>query len=163
MQIVLDGKFCFKEGPWLTWSDIKYGLEKGHISVDELIKYAILSLDINSSELHYDLASLNNFNENEVIMKIDSLIKKEKLKINNSKEKWIFLVLLYLYQNRGKYNDPLVAVEEIYADFNYPESIAPIVRYMPSEDLSSKREVNLLERWRDLLETMRAKILSATD
>jgi hypothetical protein len=37
-------------------------------------------------------------------------------------------------ENKDSYSDPLVLVEQLYADFNYPETIASFVRYMPSEE-----------------------------
>ncbi|MBC1501252.1 DUF2247 family protein [Listeria weihenstephanensis] len=37
----------------------------------------------------------------------------------------------WLFDIRQEFEDPFGMVEEIYADFDYPEEIAKIVRYMP--------------------------------
>ncbi len=37
-------------------------------------------------------------------------------------------------ENRETVEDPFAVVEELYADFDYPEEIAGFVRYMPPED-----------------------------
>lgn len=49
------------------------------------------------------------------------------------KEKWLYLILKWLYKNRSKYKDPLAIVEELYEEFEYPEDMKTFVRYMPSD------------------------------
>jgi hypothetical protein len=65
-------------------------------------------------------------------------------------------VLAWFYEHRGEVPDPLLRVEEVYADFGYPEQIAKFVRYMPMEgpDLGSREanEHRLFERWKRYIE-----------
>lgn len=72
------------------------------------------------------------------------------------RDKWLSLVLAWIYEHRDGYPDPLQTVEEVYADFGYPEQIAGFVRYMPMEepDLGSREanERRLFERWRRYLD-----------
>jgi hypothetical protein len=65
----------------------------------------------------------------------------------------LFLLLAWLYENRGKVQDPLGLVEELYADFDYPEQIAGFVRYMPPQDPSRVGDSYLVENWRRYLDT----------
>jgi hypothetical protein len=70
--------------------------------------------------------------------------------------KWLWLVLSWIFAHRNQYRDPLRKVEEVYADFGYPDRIAGFVRYMPS-DVSSlagreANEARLYERWRNYIE-----------
>ena len=65
-------------------------------------------------------------------------------------------MLAWFCEHRGEVPDPLQRVEEVYADFGYPEQIAKFVRYVPMEgpDLG-RREANerrLFERWKQYIE-----------
>jgi hypothetical protein len=69
--------------------------------------------------------------------------------------KWLYLVLAWLYEHRDEDSDPLQRVEEVYADFGYPEEIAGLVRYMPMDgpDMGSRKanEQRLVHRWAQYL------------
>ena len=72
------------------------------------------------------------------------------------RNKWLYLVLAWVYEHRDSYPDPLQIVEEVYADFGYPKQISGFVRYMPMEgpDLGSRdaNQQRLFERWKKYLE-----------
>jgi hypothetical protein len=72
------------------------------------------------------------------------------------REEWLYLVLAWIYENRANDADPLQRVEEVYADFGYPEDVASFVRYMPmvDPDLGSRHanEDRLFEKWQRYLE-----------
>lgn len=78
------------------------------------------------------------------------------------RDKWLCLVLAWLFEHRHNYRDPLELVEEVYADFGYPEQLAGFVRSMPMEgpDLGSRaqNEARLLERWRRFVEACEARL-----
>lgn len=50
------------------------------------------------------------------------------------KAKWLYAVLWSLYQRHNSYKDALEMVERIYSDFDYPQDIESIIRYMPAEE-----------------------------
>jgi hypothetical protein len=72
------------------------------------------------------------------------------------RDQWLYLVLAWIYQHREEFSNPLQRVEEVYADFGYPEQIANFVRYMPmvGPDLGSREanERRLFERWKQFLD-----------
>ena len=72
------------------------------------------------------------------------------------RDKWLYIVLAWLYEQRHVDSDPLQRVEEVYADFGYPSRIAGFVRYMPmvGADLGSKEanEQRMLNRWKQYLD-----------
>lgn len=80
--------------------------------------------------------------------------------IRTIKEKWLYLVLAWIFAHKTEYKDPLKAVEEVYADFEYPPTIASFVRYMPMTrpDLGSREdnERQLYENWEHYLRNMAA-------
>lgn len=76
------------------------------------------------------------------------------------REKWLYLVLAWYWENRTVDPDPLQRVEEVYADFDYPKHIAGFVRYMTMEgpDLGSREanESRLFDRWKRYLDQAEA-------
>lgn len=77
--------------------------------------------------------------------------------------KWLYLVLDWLYQHRADLADPLQTVEEVYADFGYPECLSSFVRYMPMQgpDLGSRaaNEARLFERWKSYLDECAGRLV----
>lgn len=158
MDIVLKGKFCFSEAPWLTWSDIKYGLNNGFISSAGVVEYAIEGLSIESPADQYELACLPGGDIYGIQNCVDRLADGAELGVHSSEKAWIFLTLLWVFRNRDAYPDPLGVVEELYADFGYPESVAPIVRYMPPADPDLVGEDELFRKWPNILEFLRKEL-----
>jgi hypothetical protein len=88
---------------------------------------------------------------------VDQLAESEPQRSESEiRDKWLYLVLAWIYERRDEYPDPLQRVEEVYADFGYPEEVAKFVRYMPMDgpDLGSREanERRLFERWRSYVE-----------
>ena len=80
-----------------------------------------------------------------------------RLKINRLGEaKWLYLALAWLFENRDSVSDPLVQVEMIYADFDYPPEITSLVYYMPCDepDLGSRElnEARIYANWENYLQ-----------
>ena len=65
--------------------------------------------------------------------------------------KWLFLELHAAYLIREQLSDPLGFVEQIYAEFDYPPSMARFVRFMPLEVGDEPGEDPLMRRWAEFL------------
>ena len=65
--------------------------------------------------------------------------------------KWLYLQLRAAYYERERLKDPLGVVEQIYADFDYPSTVAPFVRYMPLWPGDEPGVGPLMARWTDYL------------
>lgn len=119
----------------LKWRDILYGIQKGYISPQDAIQHAT---NIVSKKEQYcnELFELACLSENELIYPyVNKLVAFEDIQEEDiTKDKWMYLILDWLYNNRDNFLDPLEVVEEIYADFDYPEKITSFVRYMPSNE-----------------------------
>lgn len=80
----------------------------------------------------------------------------------STRETWLYLVMAWVYEHRSEMDDPLGVVERIYADFDYPESILGLVRYMPSDmpDLGSPEanEDRLMQCWELFLADERTRL-----
>lgn len=144
----------------ITWEDIKFGIDQGFLSTDAAIKHAtkLAAENPNFSSVVFELASL--YLEDSIQPYFDQVVKSESITENEeiAAEKWLYLTLNWLYENKEEFPDPLALVEEVYADFNYPESISKFVRYMPLEEgeepLSPNKEMavaNIYKNWLNYL------------
>lgn len=151
MRIELSGSFCSSEGRWLTWSDLRFGMSRGYINANGVVDFAADSLTATSSEPHYELAAMRGGDSWSVDGCLERLELLDGRNIDNRKDHWSYLILLWVYHNQSIYGDPLSLAEEIYAEFDYPECMAPMIRYMPSERDADGGDVKLMENWRRLL------------
>jgi hypothetical protein len=71
---------------------------------------------------------------------------------------WLYLALAWVYENRNDYSDPLSIVEQLYADFEYPNEIEGFVRFMPPGEGQLTGEAAVYERWRAYLERVGAEL-----
>lgn len=88
---------------------------------------------------------------------LDALAASEpEQSVDALRRTWLYLVLAWYFERRADFSDPLQIVEEVYADFDYPEDIAHFVRYMPSKEPSlgsvSANEARLVEHWKAWLD-----------
>lgn len=142
----------------LDWSDVAYGLENRYIAPKVAIETAVSRLceDDSASVEEVELAGLS---EAESVYELVERLSENEFRENEErKNKWLFLVLAWLYEIKESLDDPLSLVEEVYSDFDYPQELATFVRYMPMDgpDLGSKEanEARLYENWKTYLDQM---------
>ncbi|EAG9432835.1 DUF2247 family protein [Listeria monocytogenes] len=139
-----------------SWQEISFALENKIINTQDAINYAIFILDENvlGFEIVLEMTSLDA--DEDICPYIETLVRLEEHEEQQGIiEKWMYLILKWLYENRSNYEDVIEIVEELYESFGYPESIVSFVRYMPSEagDLGSI-ELNrqrLFNNWKNYL------------
>lgn len=134
-------RICNVISSW-TWAELVFGIEKSIIAIKDVISYAktILSDELEQFNLVLEL-SISEEDEGKTIL--DELLKTEEEQdiylINN---KWMFAIIYDAYINdKCSIFD---VTEDVYAEFDYPEIISNLVRYMPCEDHRSMEE-KLLE------------------
>ncbi|TFC22113.1 DUF2247 family protein [Cryobacterium sp. MDB1-18-2] len=69
----------------------------------------------------------------------------------NPGEVWLFLALAWVFEHRSEYLEPFEVVEMLYADFDYPEEIEGLVRFMPRPQGSASRYGAIEQRWDDFV------------
>jgi hypothetical protein len=140
----------------VSWRDVQFGLVNELLDPNAPIAIAI----DRASELEEPsgaLLELAAAGEHErVVEMVERLVgSEEECSQEEIRRKWLYLTLAWIYEHRHEYSDPLQRVEEVYADFGYPERVATFVRYMPmvGPDLGSREanEGRLLDRWREYL------------
>lgn len=141
----------------ISWCDILFGINNHYLSEDSAIDHA--------NDLLFD----ENYLEDDRVMEIAVLQRHdsttpyiEKIvgkacieKEEETKEKFLYALLFFVYENKEKYEDSFEVVEIIYADFGYPKEISSFVRYMPIQEppLSTKElnEKRMYRYWADYL------------
>ncbi|VEA68428.1 Uncharacterized protein conserved in bacteria [Serratia plymuthica] len=119
-----------------SWFDIKWGYEKKLIGWYSIVKHAEYLVSLGeASQLELELSFKSKMDTHEIKLILDDL----SMCCANSdesvtQEKWLFIILLWLFANRNNYSEPLKMVEAIYEDFDYPEAIESFVSYMPVSD-----------------------------
>ncbi len=141
----------------LTWREVHYGLVNELLDPEAAVAFAIEQV----GELEAPPSALLSLAEQckgePVLELVEQLAEMEpKRSEDEIRRKWLYLVLAWIYEHRHEYSDPLQRVEEVYADFGYPEELATFVRYMPmvGPDLGSKNENErrLFQRWKQYLD-----------
>lgn len=137
----------------LSWNDIKFFIEQKYLSDEGAILHSYKVIE-NSEDLpDDDVISLSLLIKRQTIYPlIDRLSKKDTLKDKSLvKEKALFIILSWLYENKNKYDDPLQMVEVIYADFDYSTKIEKFIKYMPSKDRNKSGIEQLYFNWKEYL------------
>jgi len=118
----------------LKWDEILYGIDNSIIGAKTAVDFAIYYIqrsDINEPK-ELELAGLLKDEYYKIHNIVSSLAENDEKKSEKEKrDKWLFLILSWVYKNREQIEDPFGVVEELYADFDYPEEISEFVRYMP--------------------------------
>jgi hypothetical protein len=141
----------------MSWRDVRFGLVHELLDPDAPVDLALDQVG-EVADPPQALLELAGVGPNEPRMElIESLAEDEPPRAEDEiRYKWLYLVLAWIYEHRHEYTDPLQKVEEVYADFGYPQRISGFVRYMPMEgaDLGSQEanERRLFERWKQYLD-----------
>lgn len=120
----------------MTWSDILHGYDRQYVGWTcpvEMAKRRVGQGIANAVERELAAVEKSNaFRAGELLRELAS-VERDRTPTSSS-EKWLYLSLAWIYENRDAFVDPLAHVETVYADFDYPEQIESFVRYMPPTD-----------------------------
>jgi len=154
----------------LSWGEALWGYEHKMIGWSDVVELAKDRLRSDSDEREIELSRLDKsstFRIGELLREL-AASEPEKLRLMSIK-KWLFLVLLWTFENKDLTDDPLAEVETIYADFNYPSEIENFVRYMPATDgydpsqhSQKDNENRLFENWRKYLDVAQHELRQET-
>jgi hypothetical protein len=122
--------------PSLAWSDIAFGYSKQFLGWRTVVEIAAKKVEEGRTGPEIlELASIDKSETWRVGKLLQRLAAEEHPESASSVcGKWLFILLQWLYENRQRFSDPLQEVEEVYADFGYPEAIAGFVRFLPPSD-----------------------------
>lgn len=140
----------------MNWREILFGLKEELLDPAAPMEIAAELVDDETSDIKLvELAGLSANDDGRQYLEALAAREREET-LQELRAKWLCVVLAWIFEHRSEYADPLRAVEEVYADFEYPKRIANFVRYMPSDepDLGSRElnESRLYEKWRSYLQ-----------
>ncbi|MFW1781536.1 DUF2247 family protein [Acinetobacter seifertii] len=143
----------------LSWCDIKWGYENNLITSELPIKKAeniVLTEIYTKAEL--ELSFLIPNQSNDIFPYLNELCS-ETNEDSTIREKWLYILLSWLWLNRESFEDPLDEVESIYTDFAYPAEMNSFIKYMPPTDrydpslYSYAENINrLMKNWESYLQ-----------
>lgn len=141
---------------WLSWRSVLFGLENELLDPHAPKQLALDQIDTveEPSSALIALACSHNEPVRHLIEELSAV--EPPVPYAAIREQWLYLVLAWIYEHRNRIADPLQRVEEVHADFGYPEQIAKFIRYMPMDgpDLGSRQanEARLFARWKEYLD-----------
>ncbi|MDI9723476.1 DUF2247 family protein, partial [Acinetobacter baumannii] len=118
------------------WCDIKWGYENNLITSELPIKKSkniVLTEIYNKAEL--ELSFLIPTELNDITPFINELcpnFKEDEYAIIS--QKWLYVILSWLWINRTSFEDPLDEVESIYTVFDCPAEMDSFIKYMLPTD-----------------------------
>ena len=142
------------------WRDLLWGYENKFLGWRSIVEFSEKRIPEVSDDLAVSLANFTKEDAGKVGNVLRDLAGKEPIISDEKiKEKWLYIVLSWLFEKRSEFSDPLACVEEVYADFDYPDEIAGFVRYMPvtdgydtSKHTPEENEKRLQSKWKEYLE-----------
>jgi hypothetical protein len=167
---------CFIiERTQLSWRDALFAYERQLIGWTTIVELAQSRLRANEdlpSQSESELATLDKSNTARVGELLRTMAMKpeeaDAREVVEPKDKWLYLLLAWLYENRASVADPLADVEAIYTDFDYPAEITSFVRYMPATDgyepnrhTEDENRERLYGKWLTFLDAYKARISGA--
>ena len=143
----------------IDWNLVLFGLEQELLDPRAASQFAKEVFDSSNRVI----VSLTNLNPDADPTPDVRLLTQQSSKNDPSgiEQKWLFIVLDWIFENKSDYTNPLEAVAEVYADFNYPEQMVGFIYYMPSdESLPKNRELciqRLIQKWETFVNECRKK------
>lgn len=150
--------FAVRSAP-LGWRDIMWAYSMNILGWRSLVEFARNKVSASADDTALlELAYLPKDRAGEAgdmaraIAKCELPVDKKTVK-----SKWLYILLKLLYERRANFSDPFGIVEQIYADFEYPEEIQRFVRWFPADpplppEASESEYVTRMERsWEEYL------------
>jgi hypothetical protein len=160
VRLELDYDFLRASGISLDTEDLRLGLSLGLISPLTALAVAVQAVEHGASDptmlqlAHLDRSDIAAVRE--ALRAVDP--EDADLFPPQSVRKWTYLELRAAYDLRDRLTDPLGFVEQVYADFDYPASVAEFVRYMPPPPDAAIGEAALFDRWSKYLAAEAAEL-----
>ncbi|EAD7872234.1 DUF2247 family protein, partial [Listeria monocytogenes] len=132
------------------WDDIIFGVENKFLDSLSVSEYVVYLMEKGDQDLQDEIINLAWGNENDVDEYVYNYLLKNNVNTDMVKDKYLYVLLKLVWENKNNYTDPLEVIEYIYADFDYPSEIEHLVRYMPMKHKNmGSIELNVAEMYKD--------------
>ncbi|WP_201508480.1 DUF2247 family protein [Psychrobacter alimentarius] len=149
----------------LSVEEIRFAIGYELIYLKELVEIVDVSLskypnDENLLKLALNLL-LDSFNVDTDVRFLSSTSREASYEPKSVRNKWRYILLLWLYENRKNSSADYDRINTVYADFDYPVDMERLINYMPTHSNSEKLGYdNILHSWKDYLDTYKHLIES---
>lgn len=117
-----------RHGLSLGWSDVQEGLRRRFLTPQEAVLFAEVTLpDYKESQ------TLQH--QTDILLMVDELASHDRPAGEDvPTRRWRYALLKDLLAKGGPIEDTLVAIERLWADFDYPVEMKHLMYYMPTAD-----------------------------
>jgi len=126
-----------------SWATIKVGWDLKYLDINEISNFAILFLEIHPNLCNEYISELIiGITEYDVTNILKKLFKSLKLEFpeygsslwNKEWRKWRYCIMNEIVKYASNTQDLLIKIESVYANFEYPEDMKPLIYYMPTDE-----------------------------
>lgn len=133
-----------------TGAELAWGFREGWITRRGLVEVALAKYEAHI--LLSDAEERLALSLDDELDQVDDLVDTLQLSdepVERRARLWLFLALAWLLEHRADYEDPLRVIEMLYADFEYPDEIKGLVRFMPPGPGQEFGVAAIESRWRE--------------
>lgn len=117
-----------------TWQDIYYGVKYNYLDKNSVSEFALSYIEQNVElEEVWELAWKNN-EKDYILNKIENIIGTN-FNEQASETRWKYCIVKDIIEKYKDFDILAEKLDEVYADFNYPEDMEDFVSYMPVKDM----------------------------
>lgn len=119
---------------FFSWADLKFGIERKYIDIYDAVKLAEhYYSEGREDDLTEKIAQVLRDEYDEIMTLFSSISFKSQHELEISNRKWLYCTLFLLLSQKESVENVFEIIEIIYSDFDYPEAISGLVRYMPTD------------------------------
>lgn len=152
----------------LNWNTVLLALDNLYLNLPSVTDYALDVLDESSSEEVFSLVMLDDCEKEDpafVRPLLCSLAAKESpIDTGTAKERLLYIVLKWVYENIDTFEAPWEMVDYICDDFDFPESTKGLPSWIPIDNYDyqdGRAPFDLMkQRWNDYLLKEHARLLA---
>jgi hypothetical protein len=150
----------------LQWRDVVWGINEGFFTWHDVRTFALHKMSDTQSKtfsVDNEIASLGKNDASQIMdLARDAADCVGPEDVEYERGLWLYLLLKWVFDNPNLFDFPLGAVEEIYSDFGYPESIESFVAFRhpketwdPAKHSVAGIQAELFRNWATYLEESR--------
>jgi hypothetical protein len=146
----------------LRWDDVIWAIDHGHWGwkhVCEFASFRLNDIDSPTFDIESQIVQLGK-NDASEIMDLARGIAKSTLVEAELARRWEYIFLKWIFDKRDEIDNPFGEVEEVFADFGYPERMEPFISFLPPSDAwepdrhsEAENRNRLLANWQNYLES----------
>lgn len=139
----IDCRFIFSNTA-VSWSELSWGISMRAVSPDAAIEKAVDEL-VQATDPPLDLVLLASLKPGESVQPFLQKLAMDEVSTEASSiaERWLYLILLWIYEKWDVYEDPFDVVQTVCIEFDIPPSVQAFFIRQPGGDPPLRRKVGV--------------------